>query len=98
METGPLPYKKIIFVCTNRRESGPRTCCAHHDGEAIREALKDMVKKRRLRSKIRVSQSGCMDQCEHGPNIMVFPDNMWYSGVTIADLDAILDAIAASLS
>jgi (2Fe-2S) ferredoxin len=56
-----------------------------------------MVKERRLRSKIRVSKSGCMDRCEDGPNVMVFPDCRWYSGVGLEDLDALLEEVAAGL-
>jgi (2Fe-2S) ferredoxin len=97
VNTNALPFQKIIFVCTNRRENGERVCCAGGGGCVLRDKLKAMVKSRRLNSRIRVSQSGCMDKCEEGPNIMVFPDNVWLSGVQEADLEGILDTVAASL-
>lgn len=98
MEKQPVPHKKIIFVCTNRRAEGERVCCAGQGGDILRDRLKAMVKERHLQSKIRVSASGCLDRCESGPNIMVFPDNVWYSKVREADLSAILDEVSASLS
>ncbi|MBN2307914.1 MAG: (2Fe-2S) ferredoxin domain-containing protein [Candidatus Hydrogenedentes bacterium] len=97
MKQQPLPHEKIIFVCTNRREEGTRRCCADGGGEGLREQLKALVKARRLRSRIRVSQSGCMDRCEHGPNVMVFPDNVWFSGVREEDAPAIVEFAARSL-
>ena len=94
MEKRPLPYNKILFVCTNRRPECERVSCAPGGGDRLRDTLKAMVKERGLKGKIRVSQSGCMDRCEKGPNIMLFPDNVWYSGVCEADLESILaDAI-----
>ncbi len=97
MQTNPLPHQKIIFVYTNQREPGERNCCANGGGCILRDKLKDMVKKRQLRSKIRVSQSGYMDKCEDGPNIMIFPDNIWLSHVQESDLETILNAVALSL-
>lgn len=97
MEINALPFEKIIFVCTNQRVDGERVCCISGGGGELRDKLKAMVKARQLRSRVRVSQSGCMDKCEDGPNIMVFPDNVWFSRVTEADLEPILDAVAQSL-
>lgn len=97
MDVNSLPFEKIIFVCTNERDEGERVCCMHAGGGALRDTLKAMVKARQLRSRIRVSQSGCMDKCEDGPNIMVFPDNVWFSHVTEADLESILNAVVHSL-
>ncbi len=97
MDINPIPFEKVMFVCTNLRPDGERVCCMNGGGGELRDKLKAMVKARQLRSKVRVSQSGCMDKCEDGPNIMVFPDNVWFSHVTEADLEPILEAVARSL-
>ena len=97
MQANPLPHEKIVFVCTNRREAGERVCCANGGGCELRDTLKAMVKARQLRSKVRVSASGCMDKCEDGPNVMIFPDNVWLSGVRASDLNAIVDAVQRSV-
>ncbi|GMV99216.1 MAG: hypothetical protein AMXMBFR84_03550 [Candidatus Hydrogenedentota bacterium] len=97
MEKNELPFQKMIFVCCNQREPGDRVCCADCGGPVLQERLKAMVKERQLRSKIRVSKSGCMDRCEDGPNLMIFPDNIWLSGVQESDLEGILDSVAGSL-
>lgn len=97
MKRSPLPYNRIVFVCTNQRAPGERVCCADGGGKCLRDTLKQMVKDKGLRGRIRVSASGCMDRCEDGPNIMIFPDNIWYSGVQEADLPALLDSLIDSL-
>ncbi|MBI3119276.1 MAG: (2Fe-2S) ferredoxin domain-containing protein [Candidatus Hydrogenedentes bacterium] len=94
MEQKSLPYEKIVFVCTNQRAPGERVCCAGRGSIDLHAKLKELVKARGLRTRIRVSKSGCMDRCEFGPNIMVFPDNVWYSAVTEADLEAIVEKLA----
>ena len=90
MEINPVPHKTIIFVCCNRRPDGERICCAQGDSELIHQELKNQVKERRLNAQIRVSKSGCLDRCEQGPNVMVFPANRWYAAVKPTDIEAIL--------
>ena len=89
MEKKAFPYQKILFVCTNKRDSGA-VCCSQRGSEAIREALKRYVKENNLKGKVRVSQSGCMDLCSQGPNVMIFPDGVWYKDVRMEDLPAII--------
>ncbi len=92
MTRQPVPFRKIVFVCVNRRAGG-EACCAARDSEAIAEALKSRVKALGLSRRIRVSKSGCQDLCARGPNVMVFPDGVWYAGVTPDDLDRIVAAL-----
>ncbi len=93
MEQAAVPFQKIVFVCINRRAPG-EACCAARDSEAIAAALKARVKTLGLAGKIRVSKSGCQDLCARGPNVMVFPDHRVYNGVTLADVDRIVEEIA----
>ena len=88
METAKVPYQRILFVCVNRREPH-ETCCAHRESEAIAAALKARVKELGFSRAVRVSKSGCQDLCARGPNVMVFPDHVWYHGVTQADVERI---------
>ena len=89
MKKAAVPYRKMLFVCTNVREGG-QACCGKRDSAAIREQLKAYVKAHGLQGVIRVSQSGCQDRCAQGPNVMVFPDHVWYAGVTTADIPRLI--------
>ena len=38
------------------------------------------------------SKAGCLDQCEKGPTVVVYPDAIWYGGVTESDVAEIVEA------
>ena len=80
MITEKIPYRRMVFVCTNVRAEGDRPACGLRGAEKICETLKSEVKKRGLTGKVRALKSGCMDLCEKGPNVMVFPGPSGYGG------------------
>ncbi len=96
MEQARVPYQKILFVCINRR-AGNEICCAHRESETIAAQLKERIKALGLSRIVRVSKSGCQDLCAKGPNVMVFPDNVWYYGVTQDDVERIIQDVLGSL-
>jgi predicted metal-binding protein len=70
-------FERHVFVCTNQREPGhPRGCCSAKDSVAIRERMKEMVKQRGLAKNVRVNAAGCLDQCEHGVTLVVYPETV----------------------
>ena len=97
MEQARVPYQKIVFVCVNTRQP-EEVCCSHRQSEAIAEALKARVKELKLSRHVRVSKSGCQDVCAKGPNVMVFPDYLWYQGVTADDVERIVQDVTRGLS
>ena len=58
----------------------------------LQKLFKLKLAERGLKGRVRANQSGCLDQCEHGPNIVVYPEAVWYGGVTEADVDEIIDS------
>jgi (2Fe-2S) ferredoxin len=97
MPERPSPFVCHVFVCTNDRE-GKRKSCADGDSPAVREALKDAVEKRGWRGRVRVSQSGCLGLCADGPNVILYPQGVWFAAVAPADVPAILARIEALLA
>lgn len=99
-----VPYKRMMFVCTNVR-NGEAACGNPERGDAsgfkLVEKLREEVKARGLKGKIRVAKSGCMDLCAQGPNIMVFDENGSYvtlTKVTPEDVPAIVERFIAPLT
>ena len=83
-------FQNHIFCCTNRREAGhTRGCCAEKEGEALRDYMKSRVKALNIPS-TRINNSGCLDRCELGPCMVIYPEGTWYSCKTKADIDEIV--------
>lgn len=86
-------FEKHVFVCTNSREPGhPRGCCHAQQADAIREALKEAVKTHSLKRTVRINGAGCLDHCEHGPCIVVYPEGVWYGFVAPEDVSEIVES------
>jgi len=84
--------QRHVFVCINHREPDhPRGCCASKAGFAVAEALKLACADRGLKGKVRVNKSQCLDQCEHGPTVVVYPEQVWYGFVKPEDVDEIVE-------
>ncbi|MBI3547992.1 MAG: (2Fe-2S) ferredoxin domain-containing protein [Elusimicrobia bacterium] len=81
MKEEKVPFVRTAFVCTNKRADG-RPACGPRGGEEICEWLKNEVKRAGLKGRMRVARSGCLDLCEKGPNIFVYPDGAWLSGLS----------------
>lgn len=92
METDNNVLDLHLFVCTNQREL-PRTGCGDIGSGDLHTQLKKEIKARNLDLKIRVNKSGCLDQCEKGPVMVLYPQNKWFFHVTVADLPAIIDEV-----
>ncbi|MBK6766106.1 MAG: (2Fe-2S) ferredoxin domain-containing protein [bacterium] len=86
-------YKYHIFVCENLRPADdPKGCCADKGGADLITLIRDQVKAVGLTSKVRVNSSGCLANCARGATIVVYPDGIWYSFVTGADIAEIVDS------
>ncbi len=86
-------FEKHIFICGNQRPPGaPRPCCDPAGQAELQKSFKEKLAERGLKGKVRANQSGCLDQCEHGPNLVVYPDAVWYGRVTLADVDEIIES------
>jgi (2Fe-2S) ferredoxin len=86
----PLYYRAHVFVCCNRRPEGHRRgSCAAKGGEALRDYMKARVKELGLQG-VRVNAAGCLDRCEFGPTLVIYPEGVWYSPKTREDVEEIL--------
>ncbi len=84
-------YRKHVFFCVNQRAAG-KQCCQNHDAEAMREYAKHQIKAKGLAGVggIRVNASGCLGRCAEGPSVVIYPEGVWYSYHSQADIDEII--------
>jgi (2Fe-2S) ferredoxin len=87
----PLYYDVHLFVCCNRRPDGHRRgSCAAGGSEKLRDYMKARAKEMGLQ-RVRVNTAGCLDRCELGPCVVIYPEGVWYRVTSPADVDAILE-------
>jgi (2Fe-2S) ferredoxin len=85
-------YKRHVFVCINERpKDHPRGCCLEKGGDEVRDALKSALTARGLHRAVRANAAGCLDACAHGVSLVVYPEGIWYGGVTVADVPEIIE-------
>jgi (2Fe-2S) ferredoxin len=84
-------FKRHVFVCLNERDpDDPKGCCKHHGSEEIFKVLKAGTGKAGLNNDVRINRAGCLDHCEHGPTIVVYPEAVWYHVPTVESAHEIL--------
>jgi sirohydrochlorin cobaltochelatase len=77
--------KSICFVCQN-------VDCLSRGSEPLMKELTEKVAARSL--DVEVKPYICFGGCDHGPNIVLYPQKIWYAGVKQEDLPEILDSMA----
>ena len=87
-------FEKHIFVSENKRPDGhPKGCCANKNSIEVRVLLKERLKELGLSSNIRSNAAGCLDACEHGATVVIYPGQTWYGNVTIGDVEEIIEEL-----
>jgi (2Fe-2S) ferredoxin len=84
-------FTSHIFCCTNQREAGhPRGCCKDKGSEPLRDYMKERCKALNL-PQTRINSAGCLDRCELGPVMVIYPEGTWYNYQSKEDIDEIID-------
>ena len=85
-------FQKHVFFCMNQREDG-RPCCAERGAQAAQEHAKKRIKQLDLNGpgKIRINKAACLDRCDEGPVLVVYPQGTWYTYIDQSDIDEIID-------
>jgi (2Fe-2S) ferredoxin len=85
-------YKYHVFFCTNLRDDGS-ACCQRYHAKELRDYAKQRCKGLGLsgESGVRINTAGCLDRCEEGPVLVVYPEGIWYTYIDQEDIDEIID-------
>ncbi len=86
-------YQHHVFICTNARDDG-RPCCAERGAQRAQEHAKKRMKALNLngQGKVRINKAGCLDRCDEGPVMVIYPEAVWYTYVDEHDIDEIVDS------
>ena len=86
-------FQHHVFFCINERDDG-RACCADRNAQALQEYAKKRLKTLNMNGpgKIRINKAGCLDRCEEGPVLVIYPEGIWYTYIDEEDIDEIVDS------
>ncbi len=88
----PAPFYRLhVFCCVNERPADdPRGCCKAKGSQELRDHMKARAKEMGL-GRVRINASGCLDRCELGPTMVIYPEGVWYHYRSPEDVDEILE-------
>ena len=86
-------YERHVFFCCNQRDP-PERCCANNDALALSQYAKQRIKALGLSGpgRVRINKAGCLNRCELGPVLVVYPEAVWYTFVDEHDIDEIIES------
>ncbi len=85
-------FERHVFVCHNVRPEGAlRPSCSRDGKSALHTRMQQLAQLAGLTGRVRINKSGCLDQCEHGPMVVVYPEAVWYGNVRPEDAEVIVN-------
>ncbi|MFM2136579.1 MAG: hypothetical protein RL021_1979 [Bacteroidota bacterium] len=86
-----MRFKRHVFICTNQRAEGAaRPSCGESCGMELVAAFKKEIKDSGLAASVRAQRTGCLDACEHGPSMVVYPEGVFYGRLKKEDVSEIV--------
>ena len=84
-------FKHHVFFCCNQRAPG-ETCCNSHGASEMQTYAKDRIAQLKMKGagKVRINKAGCLDRCDQGPVMVIYPEETWYSFIDNEDLEEII--------
>lgn len=87
----PKPERHVLVCLNTRPPDNPKGSCGAKGSEGVFERLKALTRERGFKDRVIVNRTSCLKHCSHGITVAVYPENVWYGGVTQADLEEICD-------
>ncbi len=85
-----MKFEKHIFICTNQRTDSERKSCGEECGMALVKAFKKSLHEKGMKGRMRAQRAGCLDACDYGPSMVVYPEGIYYGGVQLTDVEEII--------
>jgi (2Fe-2S) ferredoxin len=84
------PFRYHVYLCTQEKPDPKAPSCTNRGSKEVLEALRAELGKSGLGDEVQVTTSGSLGLCGRGPNMVVYPDGIWYSGVQKTDVPEIV--------
>jgi (2Fe-2S) ferredoxin/protein-L-isoaspartate O-methyltransferase len=85
------PFRYHVYICDQMNPEGVPGCAASGFGKIL-DALKSEIAKRGLMDAVLVTTCGSLGLCKSGPNMVVYPEGIWYSGVAVKDVPELVQS------
>lgn len=85
-----MHFDKHIFICTNQKVEG-KPCCGEGRGMELVQKFRSVLNEKGLKGIVRAQRAGCLDACDFGPSVAIYPDGIYYKGVTPDDVERIVN-------
>jgi len=89
-----LDNDTFVFICCNQKEIGK--CCAENQAEDFLNYIREKIKLNKGRfqqnKRVKAVKTSCLGKCVFGPNILICPDNVWYTFTSLQDADEIIES------
>lgn len=79
-----------LFICNKCKPSKKFKDGRTHDPGKLRSALKKEIKRLGIKADVRANDSGCLDMCDDGQVVVIYPQAIWYGGVAVEDAERII--------
>lgn len=89
------PHDLHLLFCTNTRSDHSKSCGDSPDTEVMADRLKARFKAEKMR--VRITRTACLGPCAQGPNIMAYPQRIWFQEVAIEDTEIIFQKVKSLL-
>ncbi len=80
------PFRYHVYACQQEKPNNNPHCCAARGAAGVLEALRKEIAAQGLNDEVQVTTCGSLGLCDRGPNMIVYPEGVWYSGVQVADV------------
>lgn len=85
--------ERYVFICMNERPPGhPRGSCIERGAAQLAERFAMLLMEKNLVEKVRIVMTSCLDTCERGVTLAVYPDDVWYGNVSVDDAEEIVES------
>jgi (2Fe-2S) ferredoxin len=87
----PRPLKQVFVCSQNRPPNHPRGACTHQGANEVLQTFWLELQTRNCYEQVTVTYCGCLGPCDKGPNVVVYPEGVMYSGVKKEDVGEIFE-------